>query len=90
MGHWRVVIETRSPAATSRDAFEVTPAPAPGTERAVLAQLVTGIHPGAVERSHVDGRSVFDDGAREISARFEPGDGGGDTPGPAQETLFDT
>jgi hypothetical protein len=84
-----VVIETRSPAATSREAFEVTPAPAPGTERAVLAQLVTGIHPGAVERAHADGRSVFDDGPREISARFERTGAADDGAGPAQETLFD-
>ena len=93
MAEWRVIIET-SPLGggpSSREAFEITPPPAPGTERDVLRQLVTGIHPGAVESGHSAGRSVFADGGREIVAMFEAGGRGGDDPGaePAQATLFD-
>lgn len=91
MTEWRVIIETRPPGGgpPSREAFEITPPPAPGTERDVLAELVTAIHPGAVERGHADGRSVFDDGGRRIEATFEAGGGPAGGDGPAQETLFD-
>ena len=86
MAQWRVIIETRSPSAAGREAFEITPPPAPGTERAVLRELVAGIHPGAVERAHEGGRSVFDDGDREITARFEAG---GEPATGTQARLFD-
>ncbi|WP_217914207.1 hypothetical protein [Miltoncostaea marina] len=88
MAGWRVVIETRAPgdAGASAERYEVTPPPEPGTERAVLRQLVTGIHPGAVELGHDGGTSRFADGDREIAARFE---GGGPPDAPGQGTLFD-
>jgi hypothetical protein len=91
VSEWRVIIETRAPGGgpPSREAFEITPPPAPGTERDVLAQLVAGIHPGAVERGHAGGRSVFDDGGRRIVAMFEAGGAPPAPAGPAQETLFD-
>lgn len=94
MPRWTVVIETRAPGGGpgARDAFEITPPPEPGSERAVLEQLVTGIHPRAVERSHVEGLSTFADGARTITARFEVRggeDGRGAAPGGGQGTLFD-
>jgi hypothetical protein len=80
-----------------RDVFEVTPAPEPGRERAVLAEVVAGIHPGAIERSYADRVGTFRDGRREITASLttledaapdgvpepEP------DPDPAQERLFD-
>lgn len=89
MASWRVVIETRAPGdGASAERFEVTPPPEPGTERDVLRQLVTGIHPGAVELGHRAGTSRFADGDREIEARFEVS--GDEDAGPEQGTLFDT
>ncbi len=91
MAEWRVIIET-GPAGggpPTREAFEVTPPPAAGTEREVLRQLVEAIHPGATERAHSSGRSEFDDGGRHITARFEVGGAPTGPTGPAQETLFD-
>lgn len=79
----------------TRDAFEVTPAPEPGRERAVLAEVVAGIHPGAIERSYADRIGVFRDGRREITASLRTAEGGepiGDPEhehDPAQERLFD-
>ena len=69
---WMVVLESRDPEApeSRRELFEVTPPPEPGRERAVLGQLVRGIHPGAVERSYDGAVAVFDDGPREIRASF--------------------
>jgi hypothetical protein len=85
-----VVITTSDPDTREsvRDVFEVTPPPEPGRERAVLAQLVTGIHPGATERSYADGVATFADGRRRITAEFAAR--GGDPPErDAQATLFD-
>jgi len=76
-----------------RDVFEVTPAPEPGRERAVLAEVVAGIHPGAIERSYADRVGTFRDGRREITAWLEAAEGappdGAPEPDPAQERLFD-
>ncbi len=85
-----VVITTSDPDAgeSIRDVFEVTPPPEPGRERAVLTQLVTGIHPGATERSYAHGIATFADGRRRITAEFA--DRGGPAPERgAQATLFD-
>ena len=91
---WMVILESRDTETgeRQRDVFEVTPPPEPGRERAILAQLVRGIHPGAVERSYDGAVAVFAEGAREISASFTV-DGG---PPPAdprrpgvQGSLFD-
>jgi hypothetical protein len=89
VSEWRVIIEVSPPGGgpPTREAFEVTPPPAPGSERDVLRQLVAVIHPGAVERAHESGRSVFHDAGREIVAMFEPG--GETRAAPGQETLFD-
>ena len=91
MPRWTVVIETRGPGDGPgvRDAFEITPPPEPGTERAVLHQLVTGIHPGAVERGHAAGVSTFDDADRTISARFDVAGAAGPPGEPPQGTLFE-
>ena len=78
-----------------RDVFEVTPAPAPGRERAVLAEVVAGIHPGAIERSYADRVGTFRDGRREITASLTTVEGAAaegtpdPEPDPAQERLFD-
>jgi hypothetical protein len=91
MTEWRVIIETH-PAdggAPTREAFEITPPPEPGSEGEVLRQLVTGIHPGAEDRGHAHGRSEFDDGGRRITARFEAGHAAAGARRPAQGTLFD-
>ena len=78
-----------------RDVFEVTPAPEPGRERAVLAEVVAGIHPGAIERSYSDRVGTFRDGRREITASLTTvegaaaEDGPDPEPDPAQERLFD-
>jgi hypothetical protein len=80
----------------SRDVFEVTPAPDPGRERAVLAEVVAGIHPGAVELSYADRAGTFRDGRREITASLRavegapPDDAHEPEPDPAQERLFDS
>ena len=82
----------------TRDVFEVTPAPEPGRERAVLAEVVAGIHPGAIERSYAGRVGTFRDGRREITASLEAAEGAapGDFPDsepephPAQERLFET
>lgn len=91
MGARVVVITTADPTgAVERSAFEVTPAPEPGTERAVLAQLVRGIHPGAVELEGDGPTARFRDGGLEITAAF--GDDAPPTPPPAppgQGSLFD-
>jgi hypothetical protein len=72
-----------------RDVFEVTPSPEPGRERAVLAEVVAGIHPGAVERSYAGGVATFRDGRREITASLEGiGAAAPETDLP-QERLFD-
>lgn len=57
-----------------RDVYEVTPAPEPGRERAVLAELVCGIHPGAVERSYSGCEGVFRDDSGEITAVLRASD----------------
>lgn len=84
-----VVITTIDPATGEGepDVFEVTPPPEPGRERAVLSELVRGIHPGATERAWKDGVATFAEGARTITATFATrGDG---RPSGAQATLFD-
>ena len=84
-----VVITTIDPATGEGepDVFEVTPPPEPGRERAVLSELVRGIHPGAVERGWDDGVATFAEGPRTITATFAMrGDG---RPPVSQATLFD-
>ena len=85
-----VIITTSDPdtGESARAVFEVTPPPEPGRERAVLGELVGGIHPGATERGYVAGVSTFADGRRVITATFSGPDGGGAEAG-GQETLFD-
>jgi hypothetical protein len=91
---WMVVLESRDPEGGEprREVFEVTPPPEPGRERTELAQLVRGIHPGAVELSYDDAVAVFADGPREIRASFTV-DGTPAAPDPrrpgAQGTLFE-
>lgn len=91
---WMVILESRDTETgeRQRDVFEVTPPPEPGRERAILAQLVHGIHPGAVERSYDGAVAVFDEGSRQISASFTV-DGAPPTPDPThpgtQGSLFD-
>lgn len=76
-----------------RDVFEVTPAPEPGRERAVLAEVVAGIHPGAIERSYADRVGTFREGRTRITASLTAVDGAAPEdapePDPAQERLFD-
>jgi len=69
---WMVILESRDTETGERhrDVFEVTPPPEPGRERAVLGQLVRGIHAGALERSFDGAVAVFDEGTRQISASF--------------------
>ena len=55
----------------------------------MLAELVTGIHPGATERSWSDGVASFVDGRRRITAEFAAGGAAGPPEGGAQATLFD-
>ena len=94
MPSWMVILESRDTETGEhhRDVFEVTPPPEPGRERVVLAQLVSGIHPGAVERTYDGALAVFDEGPREIRASFTI-DGRPAPPDPhhagAQGTLFD-
>jgi hypothetical protein len=85
-----VCIESRDPETgeVRRDVFELTPAPAPGDEHRVLVELVTGIHPNAVEVSWDDGVAVLDDGGRPVTATFGPGEPDADPPPPDQGTLF--
>lgn len=86
-----VTIESRDPETgeVRRDVFELTPAPPPGDERRVLVELVTGIHPSAVEVSWSDGVAVLDDGGRPVTATFGPGEPDSDPPpAPDQGTLF--
>ncbi|HMN98940.1 MAG TPA: hypothetical protein PKD59_05960 [Miltoncostaeaceae bacterium] len=86
-----VTIESRDPETgeVRRDVFELTPAPPPGDERRVLVELVTGIHPNAVEVSWSDGVAVLDDGGRAVTATFGPGEPDSDPPpAPDQGTLF--
>lgn len=86
-----VTIESRDPETgeVRRDVFELTPAPPPGDERRVLVELVTGIHPNAVEVSWSDGVAVLDDGGRPVTATFGPGGPDSDPPpAPDQGTLF--
>jgi hypothetical protein len=91
---WMVILESSDTETGERhrDVFEVTPPPEPGRERAVLGQLVRGIHAGAVERSYDGAVAVFDEGPREISASFTV-DGRAAPPDPrrpgAQGTLFE-
>ena len=91
---WMVVLESRDPegAESRREVFEVTPPPEPGRERAVLGQLVRGIHPGAIELSYDGAVAVFADGPRQIRASFTT-DGASAAPDArrpgAQGTLFD-
>lgn len=92
MAAWMVVLESREAGAPPRrEVFEVTPPPEPGRERAVLAQLVRGIHPAAVERAWDGAVAVFDDGPREVRASFTV-DGRAAEPDPtrtpSQGTLF--
>jgi hypothetical protein len=89
-----VIIESRDldTGERMRDVFEVTPSPEPGRERAVLAEVVHGIHPGAVERSYADRVGTFRDGRREITASLEAAEGApttGDGESSAQGTLFE-
>jgi hypothetical protein len=76
----------------TRDVFEVTPAPEPGRERAVLAEVVAGIHPGAIERSYADRVGTFRDGRTRITASLTAVEGvaaeDDPEPDPAQERLF--
>lgn len=72
-----------------RAAFEVTPLPAPGTETAVLRELVRGIHPEAVERVGEGEVVIFDDAGRELRAWFETARGRGPDAPPGQASLFD-
>lgn len=85
-----VIITTTDPdtGESARAVFEVTPPPEPGRERAVLAELVGGIHPGATERSFAGGVATFADGRRVITAAFTDPDEAPPARG-AQETLFD-
>ena len=86
-----VTIESRDPETGEvlREVFELTPPPAPGEERRVLVELVTGIHPWAVEVSFADGVAMFDDDGRRITASFGAGSPAGDPhPPPEQGTLF--
>jgi hypothetical protein len=88
---WMVILESADARTgeSSRDVFEITPPPEAGRERAILRQLVHGIHAGAVERSFDGAVAVFDDGPRTITARFTiDGRAGGGDPHGGQETLF--
>ena len=85
-----VIITTNDPdtGESARAVFEVTPPPETGRERAVLGELVAGIHPGAVERAFAGGVATFADGRRVITATFRTSD----APPPqehGQATLFD-
>ena len=94
MPSWMVILESRDTETGEhhRDVFELTPPPEAGGEQSVLAQLVRGIHPGAIERSYDGARAVFDEGPREITASFTI-DGAAAPPDPGhasvQGTLFD-
>lgn len=92
MARWMVILESADARTgdTSRDVFEITPPPEAGRERAVLRQLVHGIHARAVERSFDGAVAVFDEGPRTITARFtvEGGDGHDDDGHGGQGTLF--
>ena len=86
-----MTIESRDPdtGEVTRDVFELTPPPAPGDERRVLVELVTGIHPNATEVSWRDGVAVLDDGGRAVTASIGPGAPDSDpAPAPDQGTLF--
>ena len=85
-----VTIESRDPdtGEVRRDVFELTPPPAPGDERRVLVELVTGIHPTAVEVELADRVAVLDDGGRHVTASIGPGEPDPDPPPPDQGTLF--
>lgn len=91
---WMVILESRDTETgdRQRDVFEVTPPPEPGRERAVLAQLVHGIHAGAQERSYDGAVAVFEEGTRQIRASFTV-DGSSPTQDPrhagVQGSLFD-
>lgn len=90
---WMVILESRDTETGEghRDVFELTPSPEPGRERQVLAELVGGIHPGAVERSYDGTTAVFDEGPREITASFAAEGAGAprdERPPDAQGTLF--
>lgn len=92
MPSWMVIITSTDPdtGESARDVFEVTPPPAPGSEHSVLVQLVTGIHPDAVEHSHDAGTVTFDDGRRRIAARFEIDGTAAPVPPPdGQGSLFE-
>ena len=87
-----VIITSTDPdsGAAEREVYEVTPAPAPGGERDVLRQLVTGIHPDADERSYDGGQARFLDGRRQITASFEIDGVAAPSPAPpGQGSLFD-
>lgn len=94
MPTWMVILESRDTETgeRQRDVFEVTPPPEPGRERAVLGQLVRGIHAAAQERSYDGAMAVFEEGPREITASFTV-DGRAASPDPrrpgAQGMLFD-
>ncbi len=94
MATWMVILESKDTETGERhrDVFEVTPPPEPGRERAVLGQLVRGIHAGALERSYDGAVAMFDEGPLEIAASFtvdgETGEPGPRMPG-AQGSLFD-
>jgi len=85
-----VIISTSDPdtGESARAVFEVTPPPEPGRERAVLGELVAGIHPGAVEHTFADGIATFADGRRVITATFQV-TGAPPARGDGQATLFD-
>lgn len=73
MPTWMVIMTSVDPQTREsvREVYEVTPPPSPGTEHAVLVQLVAGIYPDAIERAH-DGDIVrFEDAGRTITASYE-------------------
>ena len=85
-----VIITTSDPdtGESARAVFEVTPPPEPGRERAVLGELVAGIHPGAVERAFAAGVATFADGRRVVTATFQTTDASR-AQEDGQATLFD-
>ena len=86
-----VIITTSDPdgGESVRAVFEVTPPPEPGRERAVLGELVGGIHPGATEHTYADGVATFTDGRRRITATFAESPAARPDDGDGQPTLFD-
>ena len=89
---WTVVIAIADPdtGEVERATYEVTPTPVPGSEHDVLRQLVTGIHPDAVELSYEGGMATFLDDRVTITTSFEiDGVPAPAPPDPGQGSLFD-